>query len=449
VTVQARDAGGVRAPAERPAALLKPSTLALRLGVSYLLLTIGLFAFGPFDWPLVSFAPIFFYLAVLIAMLCTGHQMGLARTPLHAPMRLTGAIFIFGSVAAVVLLLPSSITYTGRWPWQVLEALADQREAYGKLGEQLAETQGGRGLIIAARTLSAPFTFAVLPLGVIYWRNLTLTQRALLALTVLSSVIFSILRGTTRELADLVLIGGSAFLVTTYREADDPALLARRIRTFAFRMAFLVSGVLAALLARTIARAGDVVTASSGCIGESGVCVNFDQFPYSLLPGGANGFLATVTGYFSQGYYGLALALEQPFVWTKGIGHSPAIQSLYLTVTGDPFLSQDSYTNRLITQGWSGEYNWSSLATWLASDLSFWLVPGAMLLIGYYWARSWADATVGRDDRAAVFFCAMTMMVFYFPANNQMMNTLDNYAALVGWGLAWGITRRNAGQMAG
>lgn len=426
---------------------VRPSSLALRLGLYYLLFTIFLFVFGPFDWPLPSFVPVLFYLAVLIAMLCVGHAAGLSRPALHAPMSLIKAIYIFGAVSAILLLLPSSITYTGRWPWQVLEALADQREAYGKLGEQLAETQGGRGPIIAARTLTAPFVFAVLPLGVIYWRTMTLTQRTLLGLTVLSSLIFSVLRGTTRELADAVLISGGAFLVSIYREVGDAALLARRIRRFAIRMAVLVASVLVALIVRTSARAGDIITATSGCIGEARVCVNYEKLPFAVLPSGMNDFFATITGYFSQGYYGLALALEQEFVWTKGIGHSPALQSLYVAVTGDSLLAQNSYTNRLITEGWSGEYQWSSLPTWLASDLSFWLVPGALLLIGYLWARSWADATVGRDDRAAVFFCALTMMIFYFPANNQMMNTLDNYAALAGWGLAWGLTRRSAGRV--
>ncbi|RYF51904.1 MAG: hypothetical protein EOO38_01935 [Cytophagaceae bacterium] len=347
-------------------------------------------------------------------------------------------------MSAILLLLPSSITYTGRWPWQVLQALANQKEAYGKLGEQLTETQGARGPIIAARTLTAPFVFAVLPLGVIYWRTLTLTQRGLLGMTILSSIIFSILRGTTRELADIVLIGGGAFLVSIYREVSAPALLAQRLRKFAVRMAVLVAGVLVALVIRTSARAGDIVTAASGCIGETRVCVNYDKLPFSILPLGVDNFSATITGYFAQGYYGLALALRQDFIWTKGVGHSPAIQSLYELMTGDPTLARNSYTNRLISDGWSGEYQWSSLPTWLASDLSFWLVPGALLFIGYLWARSWADATLGKDDRAAVFFCAVTMMIFYFPANNQMMNTLDNYAVLLGWGVAWAITRRNA-----
>lgn len=423
---------------------IRPSSIAFRLGLYYLLFTIALFVFGPFDWPLPSNIPVLLYLAALLFMLYSGHSVGLSRAPLHSPLHATKAIFIFGALSATLLLLPSSIIYTGRWPWQVLQALADQKEAYGKLGEQLAETQGGRGPIIAARTLTAPFVFAVLPLGVIYWRTMTFVQRSLLGLTILSSIIFSILRGTTRELADVVLIGGGAFLVSIYRDVKVPYLLAQRLRKFAVRMSVLVASVLVALVIRTSARAGDVVTATSGCIGETGVCVDYDKLPFSVLPLGVDNFFATITGYFSQGYYGLALALRQDFIWAKGVGHSPAIQSLYELMTGDPFLAQNSYTNRLVSDGWSGEYQWSSLPTWLASDMSFWLVPGALLFIGYLWARSWADATVGQDDRAAVFFCTLTMMIFYFPANNQMMNTLDNYAVLIGWGVAWAITRRNA-----
>lgn len=430
-------------------AVSRPSPIAFRLGFVYLVITIVLFAFGPFVWLLPSMVPVLLYLSVLVGMLYVGHKAGLARPAVYAPMPLMKIIFVFGAIAAITLLIPSSITYTGRWPWQVFEALADQREAYGKLGLQLAETEGSRGYIVAVRTLTYPFIFAVLPFGVMYWRSLTLVQRMLLLLTALSSVIFSTLRGTTRELADVVLIGGSALLVSIYRDVEDSKARTRRLRKAAFRMTGLVAGVLLALTIRTSLRAGDVLTANSGCIGETRVCVDYERVPFSVFPFWLDDFLATLTGYFAQGYYGLALALEDEFIWTKGVGHSPAVQTLYQLMTGDATLAQSSYINRLIEQGWSGEYQWSSLATWLASDVSFWLVPVVMLLIGFLWARSWADATVAGDDRAAVFFCALTMMIFYFPANNQMMNTLDNYAALVGWALAWGLTRRSARRVVG
>ena len=426
----------------------EPSSAALNLGICYLTITVALFAFGPFVWPLPSMLPVLLYLGTLIGAVYLGHKIGLSRPARFAPMPSTRAIYIFGALAAIVLLIPSSITYTGRWPWQVFEALADQKEAYGKLGEQLVETQGSRGYIILVRTLTYPFAFAVLPLGVIYWQTLSTFQKVILILTILSSVIFSILRGTTRELADIVLIGGSGLLISIYREVDDLVLRANQIKKAAIRMVGLVLGVLIVLTIRTNVRAGDVITANSGCIGETRVCVDYERFPFSILPSQLDDFLSTITGYFSQGYYGLALALEDKFVWTKGVGHSPAVQSLYELITGDPTLAQSSYINRLISQGWSGETQWSSMATWLASDLSFWLVPGAILIIGYLWARSWADATIGRDDRAAVLFCALTMMIFYFPANNQMMNTLDNYAALVGWVLTWALTRKNASRVA-
>jgi hypothetical protein len=423
--------------------------MALLLGIGYLVFTILLFFIGPFVWPLPSFMPLIVYVSVLLVMLTTGHLVGLRKAPLHASLAFTKGVFLLGALAAIVLIVPSSITYTGRWPWQVFEAIADQRDAYSRLREQLTETQGARGQIVIIRTLAYPFIFAVLPFGVIYWRTLTSFQRILLGLTVLCSLIFSALRGTTRELADVIIIGSSAFLISMYRDRGDSRAFIARSAKFLFRIGILGISVLTILVVRTAARAGDAVSGTSGCLGEGLVCTDYTKFPYNYLPDWVGDIAATFSGYFSQGYYGLGLALDREFVWSKGIGHSPALAQIYEIFTGDPTLAQTAYTARLAADRWPGEYYWSTLPTWLASDLSFWLVPGAMLLLGYLWARSWVDATEGRDDRAAVFFCALMMIIFYFPANNQMMNTLDNYAALVGWGLAWGITRRNAGRVIG
>jgi hypothetical protein len=36
------------------------------------------------------------------------------------------------------------------------------------------------------------------------------------------------------------------------------------------------------------------------------------------------------------------------------------------------------------------------------------------------------------------------MIVFYFPANNQMTSTFDAYATLIGWVGGWLVSRRPA-----
>ena len=150
--------------------------------------------------------------------------------------------------------------------------------------------------------------------------------------------------------------------------------------------------------------------------------------------------------YVSQGYYGLSLALRKPFSPTFGLGHSPALMSVYIKLTGDTSLLEETYTARNVSDGWDDDYYWSTMITWFANDVGF---SGALLvlgLIGLLWGRSWYAATYGLDDRAAIIFCLITFMMFYFPLNNQVFMTFDGYMTFVIWSLYWLFFRGNRPQ---
>ena len=119
--------------------------------------------------------------------------------------------------AAALLLVPASIVYTGLHPWELLQALKDQGQAYRRMQQQLLITSGERDNIVALRTLIAPLVYAILPLGIIRWRSIGWIGRASVVLVVLTAVIFSILRGTDKELADLFVVGIAAAFVVVGR----------------------------------------------------------------------------------------------------------------------------------------------------------------------------------------------------------------------------------------
>src|SRR5262249_59886974 len=132
-------------------------------------------------------------------------------------------------------------------------------------------------------------------------------------------------------------------------------------------------------------------------------------------------FAASIAAaYFSQGYYGLSLALDVgDFQSTWGIGHAPFVAALYTSLTGDDELYTHSYTYRLRDVGWSDEHQWSTMFPWLANDISFVGVPILMLLIGFAFGASWRDAVFANDDRAAVVFAIFFILLGYLPAKLQ------------------------------
>ena len=421
---------------------MKYSDLPLKIGMGYLIFTILLFYIGPIKWTYINIYIVISYLLVIYLSITIFFKIGLInKIPTNGELASRKIIFFVGAISAISLLYPTAQIYTGRAPWDVFAALTDQRDAYSRLREQLEFTQDSRGPIVIIRTLLGPFIFAVLPLGIIYWKTLTPTMRALLIGTVLSTMILSVLRGTTRELADVVVVGGAAQLVSMYRNSKKMPSLAQHWPKILLAV-LLVIGVIAALTFRTEARLSGGGT--SMCIGGGYVCPSFDAPVYKDLPPALISAMASLTGYLSQGYYGLALALNYDFEPTWGLGHSPALGSLYRVFTGDETFFNATYIERLNQVSWTSDSHWSTAATWFASDVSFWGVPVIMGLVALLWARSWVDAVYGKNDQAAVFFCVIMMMIFYFPANNQMMTTFEGYATTVFWGLLWLFSGRQS-----
>ena len=53
----------------------------------------------------------------------------------------------------------------------------------------------------------------MLPLGILRWRTIGWSGRIAVAVTAACSIVFSIMRGTDKEIADLFVVGASAVFV--------------------------------------------------------------------------------------------------------------------------------------------------------------------------------------------------------------------------------------------
>lgn len=186
---------------------------------------------------------------------------------------------------------------------------------------------------------------------------------------------------------------------------------------------------------------GRMGTISAFCFLNSGACADYTHPIVVNMNDDAKFAVSAGSAYLTNGYYGLSLALEKPFYSSWGLGHSPAIARLYATVVGDtqPALRTHNYRNG--DEGWPQDFFWSTMITSIANDVSF---PGAVLVMGLFgwaWGRSWIDATRARNDSAAIVFCLATFSIFYFPANLQILQTLDGYSAVLFWLSAWILFR--------
>ena len=173
-----------------------------------------------------------------------------------------------------MVLVPSSFAYTGHGPWEWLQALKDQGEAYRRLQEQLFLTSGQRSNIVAIRTAIAPLIYAILPLGIIRWRSIGWIARISVGIVIATSVIFSIMRGTDKELADLFIVGIAAGFVAVGRNLaigeGGQAFIQRSWKVVAMAILFMIFAQ-SLFTQRKEQRIGGYVSRTAVCANSSGI----------------------------------------------------------------------------------------------------------------------------------------------------------------------------------
>ena len=90
-----------------------------------------------------------------------------------------------------------------------------------------------------------------------------------------------------------------------------------------------------------------------------------------------------------------------------------------------------------IQTGWPALEYWSTIFTWLASDMTF---LGAILFLSiliFIWAKSWREAIVFKNPLSIVLFCNLGILWIFVPQNNQLMQTLESTVATILLVLIW------------
>ena len=424
--------------------------LPLILVLAYVAATFLLFLVWPIDWPIyhaADWARLIAYVALCLVMIGGAAFIGSAGpTRVTAPLPFLSPLLVFGALAAALLLVPTSYTYTGRPPWAVLDALRDQAAAYRRLQTQLADAAGQHLGLALLRGALAPVTYAVLPLGILNWRRIGWSGRLAVAVTAASSVVFSIMRGTDKEIADLFVVGVSAAFVSWGRSWAAGRRGGELLRRY---WGWAAAAVLFVYLAQGLyterkderLNAGRAV-GTAVCANASHICANIDNPWIAWLPLRERFGVTLFVLSTCSGYYGLDLAMDKPFQSAFGVGHSPVAINFYEAVTKDRAPHQRTYTWRNGEDGWPEQYYWSTLPAWIANDVGF---PGAvavLAVVGYLWGLWWREAAAGMSDPAAVLFALATTMVFYFPVNDQVFLLADGYMVLAVWTVIWLWHRR-------
>ena len=428
--------------------------------VSFLAATVSLFFLGPVQWKPMQPSLLLGYLVAALSLFTVAYLAGTQITPRASDTLPTNTLIIAGSLLSIAMLFPSAYFYADKMPWEIIDAIRDQKKVYEGLQKRLNETQSGRELVALARAVTFPLIYAAGPLCILHMRNIPKWYWGLFCLLMASAITFSILRGTDREAFDFTLLVASSGLI----------LIGRNLQWFKTRiskrlvLAGCIIGILIASLGyqvfgqRRLQRADMTIPALGELLEKSGphggymtimcirsACADKDNLLIAHVAPFHKYAITMVTNYLTNGYYGLSLALDDPtpFQSTLGIGHAPAIKRLYERVTHDTTLYEKSYTARLNSAAWSDNSEWATIFVWLANDVGFSGALAVFVLLGLAYAVAWRDATIEGNDYAAVVFCFLTQLLIYTPANFQIGQTLDSYLGFSVWLAAWLIRRRH------
>jgi hypothetical protein len=404
----------------------------------YLNFTVFLFVIGPWEYPVESAFRLYLFLALAHVALLIGYLSVPFRNPAGYSGKWTLSRLIKISVVLnLLLLLPTSHFRTGRFIPDVIGGITDPGGAYAQSFMLREGGGGGEPLIEYVRIVLGPLLYMALPLTVFYWDQLSRKMRIAGIVSILGTVALFIGMGTNKAIVDTVLL--VPCLVLAANCAGRMKLSRKRVFGIA------VASLLALLLA--LAYFGFAVSSREGSVVGAGYFVaththaDEDNFLVRHLPPSIATVIIGLDLYLTSGYYALSLSLQEPFVPMYGVGNSMFLYRQAARMTGNARILERPYPVRIEKYGWDAQGLWSSIYPWIASDVSF---PGTVVivfLVGRLFAQSWSDTLRGDNPLAVVMFSIFIIVLFYFPANNQMVQSGEGLTAFWGTLILWQRSR--------
>ncbi|MGS4948170.1 hypothetical protein ACVDG3_22125 [Meridianimarinicoccus sp. RP-17] len=321
-------------------------------------------------------------------------------------------------LVAVFVLLSAFHTYsvTGRLIFDPSAFTTDFNLVYRRFLENLDErTTSAIGQLLLL--LKAAIMPAVILTIVISFRRNNLIIASLFFPFIASSM----LRSTDKETVDIFIF---LFVLYFYH-----GLLQKRF----LRIAALAVGVLLLFYARKLARFEEV---NLTCLpGSPDACFDFDNWLSQFVSPGLEFMRIMFTNYLTQGYEGMARAIQIPWEFNWGIGHMNPLR-LQLCKVLDIGCDLVSFNDTLPDYGWDTRFKWSSAYTSIANDLHWIFVPAYTFALGLMFGVSEKSWRLNKDRLSLTCLLLITLFFVYSSANMQLTVSLEwtaTYLAIFTW----------------
>lgn len=410
---------------------------------AYLALTVFVYAYGPWPWPTREPIMLYGFLFFVQAGLWFGYKSGLKGGAYRYTGRLTPfRIFNISLWVNAIWIGPSYILRTGSLSLDVaavaqsiVMGLTDPGAMYAEKVEALASVEQTSSLGYITQLIS-PLLWPMVPLGVFLWRELPLFKKVAFVLIASLDLLSWVAIGTNKGLFDIFII---AFWVALAR---NTSLIRSITSPRAIKNLMLTSLAISALvLFFAIGQEGRSGGEARTFDRSANISLDLDNWMIASLPDSGKMAFGALASYLTQGYYPLSLSLPEEFTFSYGVGHSYYYTGILQSFLGQGVVSDLTYPAKIESYGWDRFEKWHSIYPWIASDLTF---PGVIVfvfMIGRLTAKAWIESIVSKNPLAITLFSLLVIMLFYFPANNQVLAFSRTANAFWFVLLAWSLKR--------
>lgn len=402
----------------------------------FYLLTLVFFEFGPIDWPITNKWLLYIYLFLAYIFMFIGYLTGIRNKKIVAKSDNIKIFYLFLFIYIIMLPL-TSYGRTGNF----IPNIFNQGLDFGALYYSSAEYRIAWPEYI--RFIFAPALFAVFPLGIFLWRKLGKKIKSIYVLSILYYVFIDISRGTNKSIADhVVLLIMVGLLVLIINQKKKLRIRDKFKKIKSYQKVLLIS--ISIILLITFINIFTLFISSrtlSTYNQYAGTYIDLNNSLLSFSDDETQKYgLAMFMYYLSQGYYGLSLALDKPFIFSYGFGYSSFLLE-NISQLGLENIKLDTYAYRLYEDNWPTGMVWSSFFVWPASDITFLGVLLLMGIIGYVLGSTWVSSLLGNDYVSLIVFSLLCILAFYVPMNNQLFQGGELFIASWFWIGLWGLNK--------
>ncbi|MBI4727341.1 hypothetical protein HY768_09025 [candidate division TA06 bacterium] len=401
--------------------LLPPATMAVKkrpllLLLLWLITTVLLFIFGPYSYSFGNKIQLYTYLAAVHIALYAGYCLGLRTKPQRPKVILKGlALAKISLLFSGVLLMVNLLCTGGGDIGRLALAIKDPGAAYAA-----GSTKGGVSIFNYIGIFSAPVSMMSFVLGTYYWARLRVVYKILLASLFATAILSSIGASVRSTIIITGLYAAAAFGAAYQNKIIHVTSRAKLMLVVVLVCATVVFFKYFAFLTEN-RQQGDNRLRNP----LTNEMPAQDHPMYKILPEAWHNTYTIAAFYISHSYYRLAQALNMPFIgigW--GASNSAFLVRNIVRLTGWTEFENYSYGMRLDRMTGYGDFGlaWSTIYTWIASDVTF---PGSVLIIfmiGYFFARAWTGVLEQRGPLSVMAFACFVIIVFSFPMNNPLQD---------------------------